>query len=492
MNRRRLLALGGSFLLLPSRAQAWRSGVSAASTIATLKASIRSPVYPGPLAPNPPTVIGLADGANTTIANPQFVQIPDKRIFISSASDIVFSYSGTLSDGISRNFYYATAALPGSAVNYWCVEFITNAARIELLGSQNVAFNLFINDLPVQAAFFNTTNNPVRHLSQIDFDGVTTPRKIRLEGNLGANGFAGFYIAATDTLSQPLSSPPAFAFVGDSYLQKGGGYSFVSDIAAQTAWYLGGKCVMVDAIGGTGYFQNNGAVSPTTNNFAQRLGIWNTGNEKSLVVFALGGINDLATLTQAQVTAFLTSLRARYPNALIICSGLWQPDQFYTRSSPANKLETVAVSVLAAVQALSGPWGYISNLDDSWLNSSGKSKATTSIPWQTGDGCAIAFTGALIGATSATLVDAWALPTGSYTIVFSDASIRSVTLTNGSPAVTWAGAVTATSVAGAYTAVAGNSILYVSDDGTHPTVPDGVNFLASTLAGRAYDLIQAM
>lgn len=60
---------------------------------------------------------------------------------------------------------------------------------------------------------------------------------------------------------------------------------------------------------------------------------------------------------------------------------------------------------------------------------------------------AITFTGALVAATSATLTVAWAGTTGSYGIYFSDGSIKTVTLTNASTAVSWTGAVTATASA---------------------------------------------
>lgn len=62
---------------------------------------------------------------------------------------------------------------------------------------------------------------------------------------------------------------------------------------------------------------------------------------------------------------------------------------------------------------------------------------------------AITFTGALVAATSATLTAAWAGTTGSYGLYFSDGSVKTATLTNGSTAVSWTGAVTATASASA-------------------------------------------
>ena len=54
-------------------------------------------------------------------------------------------------------------------------------------------------------------------------------------------------------------------------------------------------------------------------------------------------------------------------------------------------------------------------------------------------------TGALVAATSANLNATWGGVTGTYTVKFSDGSSKSTTLTNGSAAFSWTGAVTATS-----------------------------------------------
>lgn len=56
----------------------------------------------------------------------------------------------------------------------------------------------------------------------------------------------------------------------------------------------------------------------------------------------------------------------------------------------------------------------------------------------------LTFTAALTAATSGTLTAGWGGTTGSYTIYFSDSSYKTATLTNGSTAVSWTGAVTAT------------------------------------------------
>lgn len=61
---------------------------------------------------------------------------------------------------------------------------------------------------------------------------------------------------------------------------------------------------------------------------------------------------------------------------------------------------------------------------------------------------ATTFTGALAsGATSATLTGVWALPTGLYTLAFSNGDERVTTLTNGSAVVTWTTPLTAAATA---------------------------------------------
>lgn len=58
------------------------------------------------------------------------------------------------------------------------------------------------------------------------------------------------------------------------------------------------------------------------------------------------------------------------------------------------------------------------------------------------------FTAAFVGGeTSGTLTAAWALPSGSHLLTFSDAQQRSATFTNGSTAVTWSGVLTGTPTA---------------------------------------------
>jgi len=77
-------------------------------------------------------------------------------------------------------------------------------------------------------------------------------------------------------------------------------------------------------------------------------------------------------------------------------------------------------------------------------NSTNASDMTASVidglDYEINGSVALTFTGALIaGATSATLNAAFPFATGQYTVIFSDAETRAVTLTNGATTATWAG-----------------------------------------------------
>lgn len=101
----------------------------------------------------------------------------------------------------------------------------------------------------------------------------------------------------------------------------------------------------------------------------------------------------------------------------------------------------------ASVFALAGGSG-VGAQGGSWVSQVEKGRISIYSPLTT----AITFTGALTGATSATLNAAWTGSTGLIYVTFSDGSVRQATFANGSTAVTWSGAVTATAAATAATA----------------------------------------
>lgn len=87
-------------------------------------------------------------------------------------------------------------------------------------------------------------------------------------------------------------------------------------------------------------------------------------------------------------------------------------------------------------------------------------KGSASISWQGGlVGTKFLLTApVLAAATSATLLSAWSSTTGTYTIQFSDGETKSVTLTSGSTAVSWAGGLSSNSDAFIFASICTTSI----------------------------------
>lgn len=108
-----------------------------------------------------------------------------------------------------------------------------------------------------------------------------------------------------------------------------------------------------------------------------------------------------------------------------------------------------AVSVGATSCTLASAWPYqttyaqLTFADGENVNALFTNGSTT-VTWQPGLPGVLYYTVNSIAAsaTSATLATAWASPTGSYTVLFSDGSTKSATLTNGATTMTWAGGLT--------------------------------------------------
>ncbi len=98
----------------------------------------------------------------------------------------------------------------------------------------------------------------------------------------------------------------------------------------------------------------------------------------------------------------------------------------------------------------------------------------------------------LNASTSATLATAWPAGTSaaSYTILFSDGSSRVASLTQGSTAVTWSGAVTAGATA-MIRQTEGNARFTMSGDWIHPS-NYGAAYLGERYARSALAALEAM
>lgn len=118
----------------------------------------------------------------------------------------------------------------------------------------------------------------------------------------------------------------------------------------------------------------------------------------------------------------------------------------------------------------------------------GRMVEATAANWLTWDAAALTFTAALVAATSGTLAAPFAGATGAtYTVKFSDGTTKTVTLTNGSAAVSWTGAVTATANATYGKNFAGFMTPWTEDSNIVDSAAYGTNIAASTITFVATD-----
>lgn len=260
-----------------------------------------------------------------------------------------------------------------------------------------------------------------------------------------------------------VEGPTCMVAISDSYGQGAN----AEDGNFQTAWgngfvfqlgdLLGFTHVTSSASGGTGWATTTGG----TYGFETRItngdiAIGATQLPPDLILLQ-GSINNQATSAgsvQAACLAGLHAVRSQYPGIPIMVLGA-----FPGASGPSAGLLAAEGAVQAAVTAFADSLCAFIPI------------STAQVPWISGVGRRIRFTGNLAAATSGTLVTPWTGTTGTYTLLFSDdTSKATVTLTNGSTAVTWSGAVTATAVASATPtgSQGGNSVLYTDQDGIHP------------------------
>jgi len=368
-----------------------------------------------------------------------------------------------------NSFNYYTGFSAGTdQVPVTMVSFVHDGSRFEIKGRGGSTYILLVDGQLAPLSYFSSPSaggiDAVN--TAVDF-GVRARRRIALY--MVNSGFAGITTGQLDTLEPwDMAGLPAVSFMTDSYGSAPGDV-FIAGPYWSAAMRLGLFRFQASVGGGSGYTAvGTGNAAFTASG---RLAYMNR-NSPDVVVVA-GGINDGLGGMQAAATTVFTSIRSANPSSVIVATGPWTPSTAQISAAPSKR-----DAILAAMQALTGPWVFIDNVSGTWLNSVGKSGSIGNGPWQTGDGRQITFTAPLSAATSGTLTANWAGSTGSYSISFSDYSIRTATLTAGSSTVSWTGAVTATANAAAYT-VAGNNPLYISD-GIHPRGA-GVEYLGNLL-----------
>lgn len=293
-------------------------------------------------------------------------------------------------------------------------------------------------------------------------------RRITVEGAQNAYLMGAYFDAASKVRPVTLSDVVHGTMLGDSYVQGatafGGNYA--DGVFAQMSDFLG-MAITNSGSGGTGWNQSATSVYRFDQRIAAGVGDLALGYYPPEVLFFMASVNDAYandfTAVQTNARTGLAAARTQYPGVPIIVFGCL-PIPGKTGANLLSSENAVAAAVAdrrAAGDTLIRFVPIASDANGAWV---------------TGIGVQAVFTAALTAATSGTLETAWTNSTATYTLVFSDGSTRTATLTQGSTAVSWTGAVTATAFVGAYNPTLGNSIYTIAQDYTHPSTGGAGSF----------------
>jgi lysophospholipase L1-like esterase len=273
--------------------------------------------------------------------------------------------------------------------------FIGNSVQVTLIADGQYCSTNFINSTLTSGkpgALLSAYNT----FTKFDFGSIAT-RRVSVYG-YSTLGPCTIAVSPQDTIGPwDRSYEPSCCAMTDSY---GAGYS--------NNWYLGGPFweafsllgiphIDLNCMGGTGYAPNAG--HPYTmlpgNTFQAR--IPDTVTSAPDLFLTAGGINDpydspqpglydtgAAALIafQTGVFSYFQQLRAALPNSVLAAIGPWAPVQ----SIPTNPVAQGKLNIIqAGLESVAGPWVFIDNLNGGWFNSSGASGPSTG-PWQTGTG----------------------------------------------------------------------------------------------------------
>ncbi len=421
-----------------------------------------------------PTITGSAVSGGSNITSPQ-------HYYLSTTSGAALStpanFSMWLQGGFAPYFYtggiesYETPPSGTDGVNAMVISAIHDGISFEIIG--RAADNWTFEVDGELAAVSPVTVAYEAGYSQVWYTLVFPTRARRRIVAYGASfGFAGINIGPYDTLEPyPVQNftMPMYCMT-DSYGTLASN-NFINGPFWVALKRLGLLPYYISAGGGSGYV----ATGSGGKNYGQRqASLFPANTTPGGIYLIAGGINESA-VPQAAAYSLYAFIRSKGPSNIIVVVGAWAP---YQPDIVVSKNQ----NMLAALLQVPGPWVFLDNNLGQWTNSIGQTGPIGNAPWQTGDGRQIVFTGTLNTATSGTLATAWAGSTGTYKLWFDDGSVHTGTLTLNSTAVTWTTAVTTTTIyAGAYSNNAGNSIFYISQDGTHPTAA-GTEYLGSLLA----------
>lgn len=312
----------------------------------------------------------------------------------------------------------------------------------------------------------------------LDF-GTRAIRRVTVEA-AQASGFLGGYVENDATMwAQDTRDIVHAVFLGDSYVQGAGPAQRGDGVAVQMGDRMG-LALHASGSGGTGWNHANQAAY----RFDQRIAAGDLGMSYHApeAIFLMASVNDRnrdSAVVQANALAGLAEARRQYPDVPIVVFGCMPAPAGPLTGSPSITSSEEAVA--AAVAALADPLCRFVPIATDPLGA-----------WVTGAGAQLTFTAPLAGATGGTLTSAWPRTTSSslYTIVFSDGSTRVASLTNGSTAVTWTGAVTADAAASVFQAE-GNARQLFTADWVHPSLY-GAGYMAERYARAATAALEDM
>lgn len=204
---------------------------------------------------------------------------------------------------------------------------------------------------------------------------------------------------------------------------------------------VGGQGVQAIESSGTLNLQQRLAPSINANAFIYDL-------PASDVIFLAMGTNDASFSFASNVAAYtacINQIQAQYPTTPIIVIGCPA-----NNGGPNEASATCDFAIAAAVNAVNSP--LVVYLQDASRGQYALETGVGNTTFPTTG--ALTMTAAPSAATSATLTAGFPGPTGLYTITFASAGTKPVTLTNGSTAVTWSGAITDASTALLYNGLA--------------------------------------
>ncbi|WP_199615562.1 GDSL-type esterase/lipase family protein [Paenibacillus alkalitolerans] len=302
------------------------------------------------------------------------------------------------------------------------------------------------------------------YLRWVDF-GVAKLRRIRIEYYLGY--FGGIRIGPNDTLFPP--SRPAgkrAIFMGDSFTEGGSsGFPQGLSYGAITSVLLGWE-FWNSGVGATGYI-NPGPAGRVK--FQDRVQHDVIGYNPDVVVIA-GGIND-ESYTYADVLSasdlLFKTVREGLPNTEIYVVGPWSPGTATAaRKSVRDALQVSALKYgLPFIDPIAGitycQGNAINNAFGEWVTGSGNAGISLT-PWA-------ASTAYSLNQTVTNVGNVYKCTTAG------------TSATSGGPTGTGTGIVDGTAIWAYDRPATGNSFLFTSSDGTHPT-PDGHSYLGERLA----------